>query len=108
MERYRDSIKTSTIIERGTEGESAKNKSQIVISINLKFELEFLCYKMQCMFFRKGIINTKCDMEKKNRNRYWQCEKPTVEFSDCESFIFNQNEALLAKRTIEWQLACTK
>lgn len=65
MERYRDSIKTSTIIERGTEEESAKNKSQIVISINLKFELEFLCYKMQCMFFRKGIINTKCDKEKK-------------------------------------------
>lgn len=65
MERYRDSIKTSKIIERGTEGESAKNKSQIVVSINLKFELEFLCYKMQCMFFRKGIINTKCDKEKK-------------------------------------------
>lgn len=36
-------------------------------------------------------------------------ERPNFFYRNCESsFIFNQNESLLAKRTLKWQLACTK
>lgn len=57
-----------------------KNESQIVISINLKFELEFLCNKMQCMFSETELLiqNVTHRRNKKGKKaRYWQCEKLT-------------------------------
>lgn len=42
------------------------------------------------------LMNVEREREKKNHRN---CES---------SFIFNQNETLPAKRTQEWQLACTK